>query len=215
MTTKQGVEVVLFPWEYMYMSQDEGGDTSHIGTYNLDFLGWGENGRVYQCPFYAPCTLRCVAIWDPSSNTRVWQSVNEVLFADGHTGILTISFSHDDNPIHNVGDIVAQGELLGHTGNTGISFGDHCHTCTGSGAYSGFTQRGSVIIDERVVPLYDLTNRCHYWDACFVNDTTIVEGYNHPWLEYQGGVVPPSPSGRTKRNGKFPWVLYANKLRNN
>ena len=55
-----GYEVMLFPLEYMYISQDEGGTTSHQGTYNMDFLGWGENGRVYQCSYYAPCSCRLV-----------------------------------------------------------------------------------------------------------------------------------------------------------
>ena len=55
-----GYEVLLFPLEYMYMSQDEGGDYSHQGTLSMDFLGWGANGRVYQCDYYAPCTCTLI-----------------------------------------------------------------------------------------------------------------------------------------------------------
>lgn len=191
-----GYEVALFPFEYLYMSQDEGGDFSHAGTYNLDFLGWNANGRVYQCPIYAPCTLRCVDVFDPSSNTRVWESVNPVHLADGSLDYLTIYFSHDDNPIYSVGDICYQGNIIAHTGTTGYVTGDHTHTCCGKGQYSGFTQR-------QPNNLYDLTNRVHYWDALFVNDTNIVNGYSHNWIDYTG----PVPHFTINKNN-FNFVLF-------
>ena len=188
-----GYEVALFPFEYLYMSQDEGGDYSHAGTYNIDFLGWGSNGRVYQCPFYAPCELECVDIWDSNSNTRVYQSTNMVHLANGDLDYLTIMFSHDDNPPHSVGSIIRQGELLGHTGTTGYVTGDHTHTCCGKGTYQGFT--------ERQQGNWDLTNRIHYWDALYVNNTIIVEGYNHPWEVYS------EPIGFAI-NKKFNFMLF-------
>lgn len=203
MTASDGTEICLFPFEYLYMSQDEGGDYSHEGTYNIDFLGWNSEGRVYKCPFYAPCTLKCVDVWDPSSNNRVYQSVNEVYLADGTKDYLTIAFAHDDAPVHNIGDVISQGDLLGHTGTTGRVTGDHTHSCCGKGVYRGFVDRGSG--------RYDLANRVHYWKATYVNDTVIVEGYNHPWIKYEGGVTP-TP---TRVKASFPWVLYARKLRGN
>lgn len=195
MVASDGYEVCLFPFEYMYMSQDEGGDFSHQGTYNIDFLGWGANGRIYNCPFYAPCTLECVDIWDYSSNTRVYQSVNPVHLANGNLDYLTIYFSHDDNPPHNIGDIINQGDLLGHTGTTGYVTGDHTHSCCGEGTYIGFTQRGPDV-------QWDLTNRIHYWNACYVNDTIIVEGYNHNWQNYSG------PIPISTRTNKFNFILF-------
>lgn len=198
----EGNEVVLFPFEYLYMSQDEGGDYSHFGTYNIDLLGYGPNGRIYECPFYAPVTLKCVAIWDPASNNRVYESVNKVHFADGTLDYLTIEFAHDNSPVHNVGDIINQGEVLGHTGSTGQVTGDHTHTCVARGKYAGHTRRGEH---------YDLTNRIHYWDATFVNDTVIVRGFNHDWKEFQGGGPIPPVVPIPKK--KFPWVLYARKNR--
>lgn len=198
MVANDGYEVSLFPFEYMYMSQDEGGDYSHSGTYNIDFLGWGANGRVFQCPFYAPCTLRCVDIWDANSNTRVYQSVNKVHLANGHLNYLTIMFSHDDNPPHNVGDIVSQGTILGRTGTTGYVTGDHTHSCCGEGTYQGFTDRGNGN--------YDLTNRIHYWDATYVNDTTIIEGYGHNWKLYT------SPIFDIKKH-KYKFILFSNYIK--
>ena len=202
MTDRQNREVVLFPFEYLYMSQDEGGDYSHQNTYNIDFLGWNSIGRVLRCPFYAPVTLKCVAIWDSSSNNRVYESTRKVHFADGTIDYLTIAFAHDDYPIWNVGDIITQGALLGHTGTYGDNVtGDHTHTCCGKGRYDGYTQRQGGH--------YDLTNRCHYWEATFVNDTTIVRGFNHNWVTYSS----PYPSGGMRKN-HFSWVLYARKIRN-
>lgn len=196
-----GKEVCLFPFAYLYMSQDEGGDYSHQGTYNIDFLGWSANGRVLVCPFYAPVTLKCIDAWDYSgSHNLTYQSVNPVHLANGRVDTLTIDFAHDDNPIHHVGDIIPQGALLGHTGTFGQVTGDHTHSCCGMGVFQGYTDRGSG--------RYDLTNRIHYWDACYVNDTVIVQGYNHPWKNWNGPVPPPRA-----RKAKFPWVLYARKLR--
>lgn len=203
MVATDGYEVALFPFEYLYMSQDEGGDFSHSGTYNIDFLGWGANGRIFRCPFYAPCTLKCVAIFDSSANNRVYESTNKVHLADGTLSYLTIAFGHDDNPPHNVGDIVRQGELLGRTGTTGYVTGDHTHSCCGRGRYQGYTQRASGN--------WDLTNRIHYWNAVYTNDTVIVRGYNHNWRTYSGGVTPPI---EYLNRSNFPWVLYARKLRN-
>lgn len=197
-------EVCLFPFEYLYMSQDEGGDFSHLGTYNIDLLGWGANGRIYNCPFYAPVTLQCVDIFDASANNRVYQSVNTVHLADGTLDYLTIAFAHDDNPLYNIGDVIPQGQILGRTGQTGYVTGDHTHTCCGKGQYQGYTQRASGN--------WDLTNRVHYWDACYVNDTVIVQGYGHNWTTYSGP-IPPTPASGFKYGYKFN--LFSRILKNN
>ena len=203
MVAPDGKEICLFPFEYMNISQNEGGSYSHENTYNIDFLGWGANGRVLQCPFYAPCTLRCVAIWDPNANNRTYESVNPVHLADGSVDYLTIEFAHDDNPRWTVGSIINQGDLLGHTGTTGYVTGDHIHSCCGKGRYQGYTYRPSTI--DPSTGHYDLTNRAHYYDCCYVNDTTIINGAGNPWVTYGGQI-------KLFKN-KFPWVLYARKLR--
>ena len=200
-----GHEVALFPLEYMNISQGEGGTFSHAGTYNIDFLGWDANGRVYQCPYYAPCTLKCVnTTFAMSDHARTYESVNPVYLADGTLDYLTIVFMHDDNPVYNVGDIIPQGNLIGHTGTTGPNVtGDHVHMGCGKGTYIGFTQRASG--------RWDLSNRTHIYDALYVNDTTIINGYGYNWKTYQGGgPIPPTP---TTNKTKFKWVLYARKLR--
>lgn len=178
-----GYEVMLFPLEYMNASQEEGGGYSHAGTLQMDFLGWGSFGRIFNCPYYAPCTCRCVAISDQSANNRIYQSVNQVHLADNTLGIVTFEVAHDNNPPHNIGDVVGQGQLLGRTGTAGNVTGDHLHFQVARGPYSGW---------EQVPPNnnWQLVNEAHIYDICYVNDTTIVNGYNYNWREYQGGVTP-------------------------
>ena len=204
LVAQDGYEVALFPMPYLYMSQDEGGDYSHIGTYNIDFLGWGENGRIYQAPIYAPVTLKMVDIWNnyQGGNNQIFESTRPVHLANGNIDYLTITFAHDNNPIHSIGDIIQQGDLLCHTGTYGNVTGDHTHTCCGQGTYQGYTTRPPQNHQ-------DLTNRIHYWDAVFVNDTVIERGFNHNWITWTGP-IPPTP---IFKRSKFPWVLYAKKIR--
>ena len=198
-----GYEVMLFPLEYMNASQEEGGGYSHAGTLQMDFLGWGANGRVYNCPYYAPCSCSCVATTDSSTHNRVWQSDNMVHLADGTLGYVTFEVAHDDYPPYNVGISVQQGTLIGRTGTAGFVTGDHVHFQCARGTYAGW---------EQVPPNnnWQLVNEMHIYDACYVNDTVIINGYNYNWREYQGGVTP----GEDTKKEKFPWVLYARKLRN-
>jgi hypothetical protein len=123
LVAEDGYEVLLFPLEYLYMSQDEGGSYSHLYTYSIDCLGWSSNGRKLKCPYYAPCTLECKQV---SSGSIVWESTNMVHFADGTLDYVTIHFAHDDNTsVHYVGEIINQGDLIGHTGTTGHVTGRH------------------------------------------------------------------------------------------
>ena len=198
LVANDGYEVLLFPLEYMYMSQDEGGDYSHLYTYSIDFLGWGANGRVYHCQYYAPCTCRCVSV---STGSVVWQSVNKVHYADGTLDYVTFHVAHDNDvsSIY-VGKVVNQGDPLGKTGTAGNVTGDHLHLNTARGTYQGFYDVGTGH--------YQLRNSTHIYNTMYVNDTVIRQGYGHNWQIYQGGITP------TYKKYKFKWVLYANKIRN-
>lgn len=210
LVASDGYEVALFPLPYLYINQGEMmPDTSwsHYNTYNMDFWGWDANGRVYTCPLYAPFTMRVVALWDYNgSHTVTFQSTNLVHFADGSLDIMTIEFTHANNPpYHTIGDVVSQGDLCYYTGTYGHVTGDHVHICCGKGAYDGYTQR--------VGGHYDLTNRYHLYDSLYINDTTVVyDSHDYPWKIWDEP-IPPSPTPRPKTH--FPWVLYARKLRKN
>lgn len=197
-----GYEVALFPMPYLYMSQDEGGDYSHSGTYNIDLLGYDENGRVYNAPIYAPCKMKVVStnLTYAGGNNVTFESVDKVHLPNGALDYLCIEFSHDNNPpITIIGAVVNQGQLCYHTGTYGYVTGDHVHTCTGQGHYQGIT--------EREPGNWDLTNRIHYWDGVYVNDTIISVGYGHDWKIWE------SPTPPLPQKNRFPWVLYANRFR--
>ena len=203
MVANDGYEVMLFPLPYIYISQGENGSYSHQGTLNIDFLGWGENGRIYNAPLYAPCSCRCVATIDVSNKGRIFESLNKVHTPNG-LQYVTFMWYHDNNPIASVGDTFNQGALIGHTGTAGNVTGDHTHINMANGTYAGY---------EHVPPANQgqLVNSAHIYDICYVNDTVIVDGYGYNWVDYQGGVTPIEI--KTNKS-KFKWVLYANDIRN-
>lgn len=184
--TNSGVEVMLFPLEYMNISQDEYGTTSHNGILAMDFLGWGDSGRIYKCPYYAPCSCTCVASTEEAN--RIWQSNNPVLLADGSIDYVCWVQAHDNNPLP-VGTVLNQGDLLGHTGTAGIVSGDHLHLNVAKGKYANWEP-----------PSYtQLRNSMHIYNACYVNDTEIIRGFGHDWKTYDVP-VPPTPTPRKKNN---------------
>ena len=198
-----GYEVMLFPLEYMNISQGEYGDLSHALA--MDFLGWNASGRVYQCPYYAPCTCKCVTHF--GSDNATWESVNPVHCADGVIRKVTFAFNHDASPPA-VGTIINQGQLIGHTGTAGQVTGDHVHINTATGSYDGYQ-----LIPGTQLTAYELKNSDHIYDICYVNNTVLYNDYGYNWQVYQGGSpTPPSPTPTKEQ--KFPWVLYAEKFRN-
>ena len=200
MVGSDGKEVMLFPLPYMYISQGEGESFSHAGILAIDFLGWNANGRVYNAPMYAPCSCTCIATIDAYNQGRIFQS-NDVVHTPNGLEYVTFMCFHDNNPIASVGDTFTQGDIFAHTGTAGDVTGDHTHFNCANGQYAGW---------ENVPPDNngELINSEHIYDICYVNDTVLIEDYNYNWQNYQGGHI---PSDTTK--GKFPWVLYANKLR--
>lgn len=202
LNTDEGIEVLLFPLEYMNISQDEGGSASHQGSLNIDFLGWGAQGRILRCPYYAPCDMTCV-YHNENAWYNVWDSDKPVYCADGVTRNISLMVIHD-NTLPPLGSKVKQGDLLGHTGTAGNVTGDHVHMNVGVGPYHGQEQTPQGV--------WQLKDSLHIYNAMFVNNTVIINGRNHPWKTYDGGVIPPTPTPTLKRK-KFPWVLYAKKLR--
>lgn len=202
MVAPDGYEVCLFPLPYMYISQGENGSISHEGTLNIDFIGWSANGRVYDAPVYAPCSCRCTRILDTNNNGRVFESLNKVHCADGTLRYINWIFFHDENPIASPGDTFNQGDIIYHTGTAGNVTGDHVHMNFANGTYTGWTysepyHRGMLI------------NSAHIYNICYVNDTVLVYDEGYPWVTYNGETI------ESLKKSKFPWVLYARKLRGN
>lgn len=167
-----GYENALFPMEYMYISQGEHDDGKR---YVMDFIGWGKNGRVYQCPMYAPCTIKLVA---KRNEANIWESVNKVNYIDGTLDYLTVLCVHDNNyNNYQVGDIKAQGELFSQTGTEGQVTGDHTHFAVAKGKYAGvYTPEGATGST--------LKNQYHIYNALGVNNTVLTKPLNYNWREF-------------------------------
>lgn len=197
LVANDGYEVALFPMPYLYMTQDEGGDYSHTGTYNIDFVGYNGALVVQNAPLYAPCTMKVTSFSSTytGGNAVIFESTRKVHLPNGALDYLTVMFMHDNNPPYTtIGQVVNQGQLCYRTGTYGQVTGDHVHSCLGQGQGGVFVQRPSGN--------YDLSNRIHYWEGVFVNDTTIVQGYNHPWQIWRG-----QPQPTEEEEHKFPWAV--------
>ena len=75
------------------------------------------------------------------------------------------------------------------------------------GVYAGFEQVTST-------GYYKMKNSTHIYNVLGVNDTTIYRGLGYNWRSFSTNTpYPPTPPTPVIRKGKFPWVLYAKKLR--
>lgn len=192
MQTVGGTEVMLFPLDEMYITQGEGGALSHMLA--MDFVGWDGTMQINNYPYYAPCTCICK---DKNVNQAwlVFESVNEVLCADGISRYVTFVVMHDNNMLYNIGDIVQQGQILGHTGTAGYVTGDHMHLNTAYGKYQGWTTGYTF---------NELLNSSHIYDTCFVNDTTMFHDLGYSWKTYTGPLF-------KKGNNWKKWILSKSK----
>lgn len=186
----EGNEVALFPMEYLYMSQGE------HQLYALDFLGWGANGRIWNCPCYAP--FSCRVTFTGNDHNMICQSLNPVRFVDGTLDYATVLVAHSQTAPAPLGTVFTQGQLWYHTGNYGHSTGDHLHMEVAKGKQTWAT--GGL----------HLNNAYHMWNMFATNDTQVKRGLNLNWRNYDGGV---SPTIKRRNQHRFKWVLYANKLR--
>lgn len=200
-----GYEILLFPMDCMYITQGEYGSISHVLA--MDFVGWSnETGQIPHYPYYAPCSVRCVAKnYNNGQAYIIWQSLNPVHFADNTIDIVSFVVMHDDNPIYDVGDIVYQGDLLGATGSSGFATGDHLHLNVARGEYLGWSSVGQGFSE--------LINSIHIYDATFINNTTLYVDYGYNWRIYDKPTPPEPPEPFYTKNNLWKKYIYSRKLR--
>lgn len=189
----QGNEVCLFPMQDLYLSPARVPPEHQL--YALDFLGWDNGLRIYNCPCYAPFSGEVV--YTGNDHNMIYWSTNPVRLIDGTLSHVSILVAHSMTAPAPVGSTFVQGQLWYHTGNYGHSTGDHLHM---------EVALGHVKWDSTGMHLKDPS---HMWNVVAVNDTVISRGEDFNWREYQGGVTPTDED----KKKKFPWVLYTRKLR--
>lgn len=120
---ENGYQVALMILPGFHISQTDMETFSHNPSlyYATDYMGWNENGRVYRCPCYAPCDIKC--IWVNRANcVAVWESVNKVHLANGMIDYLTITVYHDQDITNGLivpGQFKQQGQIFNRTGTGG------------------------------------------------------------------------------------------------
>ena len=192
-----GYEVCLFPCECMKLNTNR----PEHDVYALDFLPVTSTGvPMTHMPVYAPFTGTIV--YTGNDHNCILQSNRKVHTPSG-LKYVRVLVAHNDNAPAGVGSEFRQGLRFYTTGNYGYSFGEHLHM-----EYAVVDNTSERLWNQNGIGLY---KGCHMWDALYVDDTYLLADGNYNWLEY--GQTPPIPVGKRKRT-KFPWVLYARKLRN-
>lgn len=189
-----GLQLAVLPIHYIHVTQSEfTPDFSHAGTEAVDMVG--SHSRY---PLYAPCDVVCMGV-DRSEAFVIWQSQKEVRCVDGTTSFITFNIGHDDTHYqYNIGDTFKKGELFGHTGNSGHSFGDHLHIEVSKGKYTTNWSGGGI---PNPTKLWYVFSSC---DNVTKETFPIIEAGGIPWacdLNWKDG------SGGTDPNGKNNFLI--------
>jgi len=151
-------QLAELPIKYLYVTQGENGDFSHVDSLAMDFVGTTPN-----YPYYAPFDCECIGRNDTEA-ILTYKSIDRVMCADGVPRNIVFRCIHDENLMFVPGDFIMKGELIGHTGNAGNSAGDHLHLDAWEG--TEFTR----------------TNPLHLYDVFAINGVEVVETFGYPWV---------------------------------
>lgn len=190
-----GFEVALFPCNTLYLT--EARDPDEHSVYALDFLPKDTAGNtITAMPCYAPFSGRIV--YTGSDHNCILESDSPVNTPSG-VYYMRVLVAHSENaPV--LYTHYNQGSLFYTTGNYGQSTGEHLHmeVALVDDPSEQYWNNGGIGLYKGV----------HMWDGIYVNDTVLLRPESYNWQVYNGGY----PS--FKKQGTFPWVLYANKIRN-
>ena len=198
LVASDGYEVCLFPCECMFLNV---GRPEH-DVYALDFLPVTPQGvPMTHMPVYASFTGTIV--YNGNDHNCILQSNNKVHTPSG-LKYVRLLVAHDDNPPPSVNSKFRMGFQFYTTGDYGYSFGEHLHM-----EYALVDSQSERLWNPSGIGLY---NGVHMWDALYVNDTFLASSGNYNWQTWTSP-TPPTPT--SKKDKRFPWVLYARKFRDN
>ena len=182
-----GYQLAVFPMDNIDVSQGEYGDYSHTPERNeqlaMDFMARDSNNNwITEYPIYAPFDLEIIDIYHEWAQV-IWRSTTKVFGVDGTKhDVITISTAHDWNYASKpIGTRIKKGELMGHTGNAGMSTGDHLHIQLFNTNYHPYPST-----ESQQLHLYDVfdTSNVKLW----------FRDGGYPWKEWDGSSDPdPDP----------------------
>lgn len=189
-----GYEVALFPCETLYLSPVRDPDEHDVLA--LDFLPRNTAGQVITgMPCYAP--FSGTLVYTGNDHNCILQSDNKVHMPDGSLQYGRVLVAHSFTaPVY--GTHYNQGDLFYTTGDYGQSYGEHLHMEVASVASTSVR-----LWNTSGIGIY---GAIHMWNSLYVNNTVLLRPEDYPWVEY---ILP--ITGESIK--KFPWVLYARKLR--
>lgn len=162
-SVRGGVQDFLCPFTELKITQVENVGT-HLGTKAIDVASATPG---YRAPYYAPCDIKCVAIY-PSSGQAMWQSLKPVRIADGRIGHVTFMTVHDDSFDAYVGMVREQGKQIGNMGMKGYATGVHVHFQASFGKDTSWFKNKHNI--------YMFNNEIYVDDLMFMDGTEIIDG---------------------------------------
>lgn len=158
-----GYQLAQFPMDVLRVTQGENSEFSHLDNFwAMDFVG-----THIQYPYYAPVDCELIGR-DDANAIMIWKSLKPVMCADGVVRNLCWRNIHDDNLLYDVGKRLDKGELMGHTGNSGQSSGDHYHL--------------EVYEDTK----YDVATReqtwRHIYDVFSITGVNVINDWGYTWI---------------------------------
>ncbi len=188
-----GKEVMLFPCEAMYLTEYR--QPPEHDVLALDFLPRNIVGeKISPMNVYAP--FSGTIVYTGNDHNCILESDDVVHTPSGLQKMRVLVAHSWTQPIKN--QHYNQGDLFYQTGNYGQSRGEHLHMeiAIANGSYWNSGGTG-------------LNNAIHMWLGMYVDNTVLLRTGDFDWQNFG---ETPQPSEEKKK--RFPWVLYAKKLRN-
>lgn len=157
------VEYAMCPFFRMKIVQGSNGKSSHKGSYAIDVT---DLNKKYRTEYYAPCKMKCVRV-DKTWGFVWWNSCEKVETTRHGRTYITVMFGHENDVKWNVGDVIEQGEVIGHLGDyfNGNGNGIHCHV-----------EVAPILTDEwhpNEYGQYILNGSVEFEDVFYMDDTMI------------------------------------------